>query len=355
MVAILWLAVVLPFANAFTYTSTQTGADVVTYTSTEGNGNVEQLKSTSSYTTYFIFMNDDKIVSTFIGIPVTTTDAKGNPSTYLSREEYYPSGDNNDGNQGAGQPTLSSLLPSTSASATPSQTEKTASASSPTTSEAETTDTLAKHSSKANVGAIAGGIAGGLVVLIILAIVGWFYKRKRDRKRHLEEHKKEEMQLLAMELDGSYNPKSATKGNPMSDFSLYTDPNANTSITDDLASKYTGNSHTHNLPSLRDTYNIGAYPISIGAELNMDSQGRMGMPDGSPFVIDSILPLRNAKVADSYTDLEWFPLVTGEQELMQHSGPSYIEEKELSHVAMYIQKPNGLKGVSSAGVIQRRL
>ncbi|KAJ1765907.1 hypothetical protein IW140_006337 [Coemansia sp. RSA 1813] len=333
--------------QTFTYTSEITGADIVTKTTTGNNGSVAKETSTSSYTSYFIYMNDLKSESTFVGIPVSTTDGDGDPSTYMSLEPYVPS-------KSKTTPTSSTRTSPTATN--PSQSDD-ANTSEPSASEAETNSTGAgDHSSKTNIGPIVGGVVGGVVVLILLAIGGWFYKRKHDRKKHLEEHQKEEMQLLAMELDGSYNPKGTDKnGNGgMSDFNLYANPDANASFTDDLASKYTGGSLSRNLPSLREAYSTGAQHINVGTEITMDSHGRMGMPDGSPLIIDSILPLRNVKAADNYTDLEWFPLVTNEKELMQHSGPSYIEEKELSHVATYIQKPGAQKGISPIVRMQRR-
>ncbi|KAJ2520657.1 hypothetical protein H4217_001901 [Coemansia sp. RSA 1939] len=353
-VAILWAAAVsLPFSSAFSFTSEWTGVETVTASKTNADGDVVQETSLSSYTSYLIYMNDNKLESTFVGIPILTTDRDGNESTFMSLEPYKPN-----------KPTpTSSGSKSTSPTPTPTptptqgETDHPESASTPAESETESSSSdAAEQTSKTNIAPIAGGAAGGAVVLILLAAGGWFYKRKYDRKKHLEEHQKEEMQLLAMELDGSYNPKSADKnGNvDMSDINLYANPDANASFTDDLASKYTGGSLSRNLPSLREAYSIGAQQINVGAEITMDSHGRMGMPDGSPLVIDSILSLRNVKAADNYTDLEWFPLVTNEKELMQHSGPSYIEEKELSHVATFIQKPGAQKGVSPAARMQRR-
>ncbi|KAJ1800130.1 hypothetical protein LPJ59_001318 [Coemansia sp. RSA 2399] len=341
-IAIIWAVVALPLSSAFTYTSEITGVETVTASTTNGNGNVEQETSTSTYTSYLIYMNDQKFESTFVGIPIPTTDGDGDPSTYMSLEPYVPLAE------------TSVLIGTTSVSTTPTDTSS--SSPGPSVSEAETSSTESgDKSSKTDIGPIVGGVVGGVVVLILLALGGWFYKRKHDRKKHLEEHQKEEMQLLAMELDGSYNPKSANKnGGGMSDFNLYANPDANVSFTDDLASKYTGGSLSRNLPSLREAYSVGAHNINAGTEITMDSHGRMGMPDGSPLIIDSILPLRNVKAADNYTDLEWFPLVTNEKELMQHSGPSYIEEKELSHVATYIQKPGAQKGISPVVRMQRR-
>ncbi|KAJ2778852.1 hypothetical protein GGI15_004051 [Coemansia interrupta] len=206
-----------------------------------------------------------------------------------------------------------------------------------------------------NVGAIAGGVAAGVVLLIVLGVVGWFYKRKHDRKRHIAEHKREEMQFLAMELDGSYNPNQKSSGDPLSEGSFYASPQGNRSITDDLASRYTGGSLSIKPPVLRETYlGAGSYPLSVGTELTMDSQGRLGMPDGSPFISDSIMPVKNVKASDNYTDLEWFPLVGSEEELEYHAGPSYVEEKELSHVATYMQKTSGQKGMSPALHTQKR-
>ncbi|KAJ2558553.1 hypothetical protein EV175_000729 [Coemansia sp. RSA 1933] len=335
----------LPFSSAYTYTSEITGVETVTASSTDGNGDVELETSTSSYTSYLIYMNDLKLESTFVGIPFSTTDADGDPSTYMSLEPYVPS--------------VVTSIPIGTISVSPTATDSSDSSGTHAESSASGTESSSAgsgdKSSKTSIGPIVGGVVGGVVVLILLAVGGWFYKRKRDRKRHLEEHQKEEMQLLAMELDGSYNPKGGDKnGGVMSDINLYANPDANVSFTDDLASKYTGGSLSRNLPSLREAYSAGAQHINIGTEITMDSQGRMGMPDGSPLIIDSILPLRNVKAADNYTDLEWFPLVTNEKELMQHSGPSYIEEKELSYVAKYIQRPGVQKGISPVVKMQKR-
>ncbi|KAJ1804840.1 hypothetical protein LPJ56_006643, partial [Coemansia sp. RSA 2599] len=223
----------------------------------------------------------------------------------------------------------------------------------------DTSQTSSKPSSqqnerKTNIGAIAGGVVGGVLVLVALGVAAWIFKRKHDRKRHIAEHKIEEMQFLAMELDGSYNPQSKVSEDPLSDGSFFANPRRNHSITDDLASKYTGGSMSFKPPVLRDTYSPASYPIVVGTELTMDSQGRLGMPDGSPCISDAILPLKNAKAADNYTDLEWFPLVNSDEELEYHPGPSYIEEKELSHVATYIQKTSGQKGLSPASAKQRK-
>ncbi|KAJ2739755.1 hypothetical protein GGI20_006058, partial [Coemansia sp. BCRC 34301] len=49
-------------------------------------------------------------------------------------------------------------------------------------------------------------------------------------------------------------------------------------------------------------------PPGAGAELAMGCQGRHGLPDGSPLIIDSIKPVRNMKVAGNYAGPEWFPL-----------------------------------------------
>ncbi|KAJ2882259.1 hypothetical protein FB639_002431, partial [Coemansia asiatica] len=281
-------------------------------------------------------MNDNAKVSTFVGIPMTTTDKKGGESIYLSPAIYAKPQDEFD--------TFS--IPSTkttksSSSSTPSPTQapsSSADASSTDTPTASNKPSNEQSGKKANIAVIAGGVAGSVIALVALGVAGWIFKRKHDRKRHIAEHKTEEMQFLAMELDGSYNPNQKVSEDPLSDGSFFANPTANRSITDDLASRYTGGSLSLKPPALRDTYSPAAYPIVVGTELTMDSQGRVGMPDGSPCISDSILPLKNAKAADNYTDLEWFPLVSSEEELEYHPGPSYIEEKELSHVATYIQK-----------------
>ncbi|KAJ2629340.1 hypothetical protein H4R22_003379 [Coemansia sp. RSA 1290] len=291
-------------------------------------------------------MNDNLKYSSFVGIPMTTTDKDGDKSTYLSlavidtdtvtRNTYTPPGDHS----------------STSATSTPDTTEH--SDSKPTQTDANDSDESesTSSSSKTNMGPIIGGAIGGVVLLIILGIVGWVVKRKMDRKRHLEEHHKEEMQLLALELDGSYKPGKHLEAGPFSEDSIFTDTHIGGSITDDLASRYTGGSLSRN-KSMLGAYSAVAKSSSVGTELTMDSQGRKGMPDGSPDIMSCIMPLRNVKVSDNYTDLEWFPLVADDSELMKHAGPSYIEEKELSYVATYIQKPP--QSQASAGLTPKRL
>ncbi|KAJ2847560.1 hypothetical protein IWW36_003795 [Coemansia brasiliensis] len=292
-------------------------------------------------------MNDDLKMSSFIGIPMTTTDKNGDESTYLSpavidtdtvtRNTYTPPGAHS----------------SNSATSTPDTTEDTESKPTQTdTTESDASETTSS-SSKTNIGPIIGGAVGGVVLLIVLGILGWVFKRKIDRKRHLEEHHKEEMQLLAMELDGSYKPGKHSEGGPFSEDSIFTETYVNGSITDDLASRYTGGSMSRH-KSMLGAYSAVAQSSSIGTELTMDSQGRKGMPDGSPDIMTCIMPLRNVKAADNYTDLEWFPLVADDSELMKHSGPSYIEEKELSYVATHIQKPPQ-KSQASAGLTPKRL
>ncbi|KAJ2593909.1 hypothetical protein H4R99_005958 [Coemansia sp. RSA 1722] len=297
-------------------------------------------------------MNDNAKVSTFVGIPKTTTDRNGDESVYLSPAIFAEPTD----------PFDTFSIPSTKtseqeSSSTSSPTHAPSSSEDPSSSDTSTATNEPANQQKsqpANIGAIAGGVAAGVLILIALGVGGWIFKRKHDRKRHIAEHKIEEMQFLAMELDGSYNPNQKQSEDPLSEGSFFAHPGANRSITDDLASRYTGGSLSMKPPVLRDVYSPGAYPIVVGAELTMDSQGRLGMPDGSPCISDSILPLKNAKAADNYTDLEWFPLVNSDEELEYHPGPSYIEEKELSHVATYIQKTSGQKGLSPAGAIQRR-
>ncbi|KAJ2448574.1 hypothetical protein EV183_005370 [Coemansia sp. RSA 2336] len=324
---------------AFTRTSTDIGTETETYTSTV-NGKETTVTTHSEYTSYIVIMNDDLKYSSFVGIPMTTTDKHGDESTYLSlavidtdtvtRSTYRPPSDH-------------------SSTSTPDTTE---SADSKTYDSDESDASESTSSSKTNLGPIIGGAVGGVVLLIILGIAGWIIKRKMDRKRHLEEHHKEEMQLLAMELDGSYKPGKHSEAGPFSEDSIFTDTHIGGSITDDLASRYTGGSLSRN-KSMLGAYSAVAKSSSIGTELTMDSQGRKGMPDGSPDIMSCIMPLRNVKASDNYTDLEWFPLVADDSELMKHAGPSYIEEKELSHVATYIQKPPPSQ--VSAGLTPKRL
>ncbi|KAJ2718831.1 hypothetical protein GGI07_005562 [Coemansia sp. Benny D115] len=331
-----------PMVSAFTRTTTNIGTDLFTRTVTDEDGSVKQTVSKSEFTTYIIIMNDEKQYSTFIGIPKTTTDRDGDMSMYLSPALYIKSKEEFQTFSDPTIPTPTSPQESTSTSGPGSTTGN--ETQGPSTAEAQ------KKDKNANVGAIAGGVVAGVLVVLTLGILGWFYKRKYDRRRQLEEHKKEEMHMLAMEIDGSYDPQKPHEG-PFSESSFYASPRGTGSITDDLASRYTGGSVSLRPPVLRENYSAGAHMTNIGTELTMDSQGRLAMSDGSPLISESILPLRNVKAADNYTDLEWFPLVSGENELIDHAGPSYIQERELSHVAMYIQKTSGQKGISSVGAL----
>ncbi|KAJ1719802.1 hypothetical protein LPJ53_005496 [Coemansia erecta] len=356
--ALLWLLGSASVVQAFTRTTTDIGTDLYTRTVTS-DGVAKQTVSSSVYTSYFIFMNDNNSYSTFVGIPKTTTDKNGDPSVYLSRELYVPPEDDvatfsNPSTKTNTNPSATATGPTPTPTPSASQSGNTDDDSN---KQSAASDEDSQHNGKgksSNIGAIAGGVAAGVIILIVLGVVGWFYKRKHDRKRHIAEHKREEMQFLAMELDGSYNPNQKSSGDPLSEGSFYASPLANRSITDDLASRYTGGSLSIKPPVLREAYPSASYPLSVGSELTMDSQGRLGMPDGSPFVIDSIMPVKNVKASDNYTDLEWFPLVGSEEELEYYAGPSYVEEKELSHVATYMQKTSGQKGMSPALHTQKK-
>lgn len=314
--ACLWIMVTtIPLATAFTRTSTQIGPD---------------------FTSYWIFVNDGGPESTFIGIPKTTTDKDGDISTYLSPEYYQP------------HPTsLKTYTPSSSP--TPTENPTATQSSHDETSKNSSSETEV-HEKTTNVGAIAGGVVGGVVVLIAVGVGVWFLVRKRIRQRQREEHEKEELQLLAMGIGGAFqSSQNNSKNNPSGgggDTSLYSSTRANVSITDDLASMYnSGSTRGHHLPTLKDTYSYSALPMNIGAELTMDSQGRHGMPDGSPLIIDSIMPIRNVKMADNYADLEWFPLATPASNLQRHSGPKYVYDQDLAHVASSLSQKSPISRI----------
>ncbi|KAJ2609061.1 hypothetical protein H4S08_004205 [Coemansia sp. RSA 1365] len=277
-------------------------------------------------------MNDDIRVSSFAGIPMTTTDDDGDKSTYLSTAII-----------GKHTEAMATIMPSSDSrddeSNAKSNAESEDDGSASDDKEAQTKDRTT------SIGPIVGGVVGGVVILAIIGVVGCIYKRKQDRKQHLVEHQREQMQILAMELDGSYKPDKRGEGGPLSEDSIF---------TEDMVSKYTGGSISRNPPTLLEEYTSSAQPITVGTELTMDSQGYKGMPDGSPLIMNCIMPLRNAKASDNYTDLEWFPLVVDEQELMHHSGPSYIQEKELSNIATYIQKPSGQMSLTPTGQPQQK-
>ncbi|KAJ2777182.1 hypothetical protein H4R18_005286 [Coemansia javaensis] len=327
-----------PPAAAFTNTMTSVGVETDVVTRTVG-GQVETLTSIYGYTSYVIYMNDGGPMSSFAGIPATRTK-DGVTSTFLSRVNFGDLPDNNALGPGPDPP------PTHTSMHTPSKTDDKGTSATADKSTHSTSETESGEPSKGrstSIGPIIGGVVGGVLALVILGAVGWFFKRKLDRKKQLEEHHREEMQMLAMELDGSFKPgkgpiDSGGNGGQGSDSSRLVDPRADDSIADDLVSRYTGGTLSRNPPTLLETYSFAAHSIGVGAELTMDSQGRMGMPDGSPAVLDLIMPLRNSKVANYYVDLEWFPLASSDQELMQHQGPSYIEEKALYNVANYIKK-----------------
>ncbi|KAJ2077218.1 hypothetical protein H4R24_005260 [Coemansia sp. RSA 988] len=321
------LLVLMPLARAFTRTSTEIGTMTETIKTTE-DGDAETITTKIPYTSYIIFMNDQTKVSSFAGIPITTTDEDGDKSTYFSTAVF-----------GKHTEPMGTIMPSSDPQDDASDAKSGDDASGTDDKEAQ------KEDRSTSIGPIVGGVVGGVVVLAIIGVLGWIYKRKQDRKTQLVEHRREQMQILAMELDGSYKPDKRGEGAPHSEDSIF---------TEDMVSKYTGGSISRNPPTLLEEYTSSAQPITVGTELTMDSQGHKGMPDGSPLVMNYIMPLRNAKASDNYTDLEWFPLVANEQELMHHSGPSYIEEKELSNVATYIQKPSGQMSLTPVGQAQRR-
>ncbi|KAJ2796392.1 hypothetical protein H4R20_005544 [Coemansia guatemalensis] len=325
------LLVLMPLARAFTRTSTDVGTMTRTIETTD-DGDAETVTTKVEYTSYIIFMNDQTKVSSFAGIPMTTTDEDGDKSTYLSTAVF-----------GKITESMATIMPSSDSpddkSDGASDAESDGDASATDSNEAQTEDR------STSIGPIVGGVVGGVVVLAIIGVLGWIYKRKQDRKTQLVEHQREQMQILAMELDGSYKPDKRGEGGPLSEDSIF---------TEDMVSKYTGGSISRNPPTLLEAYTSSAQPITVGTELTMDSQGHKGMPDGSPLIMNCIMPLRNAKASDNYTDLEWFPLVADEKELMHHSGPSYIEEKELSNVATYIQKPSGQMSLTPVGPAQRK-
>ncbi|KAJ1960939.1 hypothetical protein GGI12_003526 [Dipsacomyces acuminosporus] len=283
--AIYWLLLSPSLAAGFRRTTTFVGTQPVTLTVTSKDG-LYQFGTVSTFTSYFIFANEDNVGTTYVGTPVT--------STYATK-------------------TVVAIVAITP---TPSRT-----------------------------GRGTRGAVGGVLLLIILGVVGYFYYRKRMRKRQLEEHQREEMQHLALELGGSFNP-GKPHDNHLSEDDMFLHPRPNGSITDDLASRYTGGSLSQNPPTLHETYSNAAYHINVGTELTMDSQGRHGLPDGSPLVLDSILPVRNVKAADNYKDLEWFPLLSNPSELQPHPGPNYVEDRGLSHIATYIQKSSTQKVLS---------
>ncbi|KAJ2763540.1 hypothetical protein IWQ57_005544 [Coemansia nantahalensis] len=322
-------------ASAFTRTSTRTGTMTRTETRTS-DGATETVTVTSAFTSYMIYMNDDGPMSSFAGVVATTTDRNGQPSTYIS-------------------PVVMAVPTAGIQTVRPTDPTKTAGEShtGPQTKTATATSAGDDSNKQISIGPIVGGAVGGVLALAILGAALWALKRKVERKKQLEEHHREEMQLLAMELDGSFRPDKLRRG-PFSDSSVAGDTHANGSNADDLASRYTGGTLSRNPPTLLEAYSSSAHPITIGTELTMDSQGRAGMPDGSPAVLDAIMPLRNSKVSEFYADLEWFPLVISESELMRHQGPSYTEDKALHNVASYIEKPSGQRGAALAGRATRR-
>ncbi|KAJ2098668.1 hypothetical protein GGI16_004213 [Coemansia sp. S142-1] len=331
-----------PLTLAYTRTKTEVG----TNTATGSNGGAV----TTTYTSYYIYMNDNNKVSTFVGVPKTTTDKNGNPSVYLSPELLLaPTEDVQTFNR------PQSPTATTGPTKTSSKDDASASQSAPSTkSEPSSVDSDAGAGAgqkSTNVAAIAGGAAAGVAVLFALGIGGWVYRRKYIRKKEREEHHKEELQLLTLQIDGTYLKKDTN------DSLYFSGSRGRGSFTDDLASMYTGGTLTRNQSSLQhDAHSyVSSTPMGVvGVELTMDSQGRHGLPDGSPLIIDSIKPVRNMKVSDKYADLEWFPLVTSQSTLEHHAGPSYVEDREMSHVATSAQKPAGQKGVSPVGILQRK-
>ncbi|KAJ2486744.1 hypothetical protein IWW37_005508 [Coemansia sp. RSA 2050] len=288
-------------------------------------------------------MNDNARVSTFVGVPKTTTDSGGNPSVYLSPELLLaPTQDVQTFSRPTSPAATSRPTGSSSKGDTSAPASATSSNSEPGAGPEATQGT--------NVAAIAGGTAVGVAALFALGIGGWVYRRKYIRKKQREEHHREELQLLAMQIDGTYLKKD------VSDSTYFAGSRGRGSFTDDLASMYTGGTLTRNHSSLQyDAHSsISASPMCVGVELTMDSQGRHGLPDGSPLIIDGIKPVQNMKVSDKYADLEWFPLITSQSILEHHSGPSYAEDKGLIHVATSTQKQAGLRGASPVSILHRK-
>ncbi|KAJ2332886.1 hypothetical protein GGI00_002589, partial [Coemansia sp. RSA 2681] len=353
------LLAVLPLATAYTRTKTEVGTNTATITTTGSNGAAVTTTAASTYTSYYIYMNDNTKVSTFVGVPKTTTDRSGNPSVYLSPELLLaPTQDV----QTFSRPPSPAATAGPTRSSSKDRVSASQSASPPPSSApppGEPSDSAGAASKGTNIAAIAGGAAAGVAVLFALGIGGWIYWRKYTRKRQREEHHREELQLLAMQIDGTYFKKDAKGGGGgsggglmLSDSSYFSSSRGRGSLTDDLASMYTGGTLTRNQSLLHDALSYisaGSAGAGAGAELAMDCQGRHGLPDGSPLIIDAIKPVRNMKVADNYADLEWFPLVTSQSALEHHPGPSYAEDKELSHIAQHAQRTAGQKGASPVG------
>ncbi|KAJ2827957.1 hypothetical protein GGI24_002525 [Coemansia furcata] len=337
-----------PLTAAFTRTRTEVGTNTATITTTGANSAVMTTTATTTYTSYYIYMNDDNKVSTFVGVPKTTTDEGGNPSVYLSPELLVaPPQDVQTFSQPQSQSPIATAT-TTTTGPTSSPSHSATSSKSDTSSVEPGADTGATQKST-NVAAIAGGAAAGVAILFAFGIGGWIYRRKYIRKKQREEHHKEELQLLTMQIDGTYLKKD------INDSTYFSGSRGRGSFTDDLASMYTGGTLTRNQSSLQhDAHSyISAASMGVGVELTMDSQGRHGLPDGSPLIIESIKPVRYMKVSDKYADLEWFPLITSQSILEHHPGPSYVDDKVLSHIAAPTQKAAGQKGASPVGILHR--
>ncbi|KAJ2344539.1 hypothetical protein GGF43_005430, partial [Coemansia sp. RSA 2618] len=147
-------------AAAFTRTSTEIGTETATYTTTE-DGKAETITTNSAYTSYIVFMNDNVKASSFVGIPVTTTDKNGDESTYLSLEII-------DTNTEARQ----TFKPSQNSHADTTATDKTPeSATDPAASDDESSsDNKSSGDGKTSIGPIIGGAVGGVVVLVTLCV-----------------------------------------------------------------------------------------------------------------------------------------------------------------------------------------
>ncbi|KAJ1933951.1 hypothetical protein FBU59_005854, partial [Linderina macrospora] len=267
-------AATMTLVSAFTQVSVDEGMVINLKSSIDPDGNVVLETVTSKYTSYILFVNNgNQGVSSYIGSPVFTTDYRG--STIVNAVPVKQIiGD------GIATPTpdaTTTKAKSKSKTAKPTATPAPTTAPTPTASSTPT-ETEVSTSKKVNAGLIGGAVGGGVAGLAIIGVLIWFFYRRHRRQRQIEEHQKEEMQLLAMELGGSFDPnkrpsRSVHNDNAFSDAA---------SATEEFASRYTHtvNSMANNHPSLQESFSNNAYHINVGTELMMDSQGRHGLPDG---------------------------------------------------------------------------
>ncbi|KAJ1932930.1 hypothetical protein EC988_009289, partial [Linderina pennispora] len=218
-------AAAMPLVSAHTQVSINEGMDINIKSSIDPDGNLVMSTVTSKYTSYILFINDNKVKSSFIGSPVFTTNHAGSTIVKVVPVKEIPKD---------GLPTPTEATDGSNGDATPTSTPKPTAAPTATskpTGSSTPTETPATSSKKVNAALIGGAVGGGVAGLAIIGVLIWFFYRRHKRQRQIEEHQKEEMQLLAMELGGSFNPEKG-RSNSVHNDNAFSDA---ASATEELA------------------------------------------------------------------------------------------------------------------------